>query len=63
MGSRGIAIQCCCIQVKKITMDRRTWKLINMNGALHPKSDISMITSQDKRRGRGLISLEICVRL
>ena len=45
-----------------LEMDRRTRKLMTMNGALHPKSDINRIYIPRRRGGRGLISAESCIR-
>ena len=42
-------------------MDRRTRKLVRMNEALHPKSDIKGIYIPNRRVGRGLTSAESCI--
>ena len=43
-------------------MDRTTRKTLTMYGALHPKSDIDRLYLKRKHGGRGLISIEMCVR-
>ena len=43
-------------------MDRTTRKTLTMYGALHPKSDIDRLYLKRKYGGRGLISIETCVR-
>ena len=40
-----------------------TRKTLTMYGALHPKSDIDRLYLKRKHGGRGLISIETCVRL
>ena len=45
------------------SLDRRTRKIITMNGALHPKSDNDRVYLSRKMGGRGLISCEGCVRM
>ena len=44
-------------------MNRTTRKTLTMYGALHPKSDIDRLYLKRKHGGRGLISIEMCVRL
>ena len=44
-------------------MDRMTRKNLAMYGALPPKSDIDRLYLKRKHGGRGLISIEMCVRL
>ena len=44
-------------------MDRTIRKTLTMYGALHPKSDIYRLYLKQKHEGRGLISIETCVRL
>ena len=44
-------------------IDRMTKKTLAMYGALHPKSDIDGLCLRRKHGGRGLISIEMCVRL
>ena len=44
-------------------MDRMTRKTLTMYGALHPKSDIDRLYLKQKHGGRGLISIEMFVRL
>ena len=43
-------------------MDRTTRKALTIYGALHPKSDIDRLYLKRKHGGRGLISIEICVK-
>ena len=43
-------------------VDRKTRKIMTMNGALHPKSDIDRLYLGRKNGRRGLISCEYCVR-
>ena len=43
-------------------LDRKTRKLMTMNGALHPKSDVDRVYLSRVEGGRGLISCEMCVR-
>ena len=43
-------------------MDRTTRKTLAMYRALHPKSYIDQLYLKQKRGGRGLISIEMCVR-
>ena len=43
-------------------IDRRTRKLMTMNGAFDPKSDVSRLYVTRKQGGRGLIGIEKCVR-
>ena len=42
-------------------MDRKTWKLLTIYGAFHPKSNINRLYMKRKSRGRGLISIRDCV--
>ena len=44
-------------------MSRTTRKTLAMYGSLHPKSDIDLLHLKGKHGGRGLISIEMCVRL
>ena len=44
-------------------MDRRMRKTLTMYGALHPKSDRDQLYLKRKHGGRGLMSIEMCVRL
>ena len=44
-------------------IDRKSRKLFTIYGALHPKFDIDRLYIPTKKGGRGLISLEDCVRL
>ena len=43
-------------------IDRTTRKALTIYGALHPKSDIDGLYMKRKHGGRGLISIEMCVR-
>ena len=43
-------------------MDRTTRKTLTMYEALHPKSDIDRLYLKRKHGGRGLVSIETCVR-
>ena len=43
-------------------MERTTRKTLTMYGALHSKSDIDRLYLKRKHGGRGLISIEMCVR-
>ena len=47
-------------ELKKI--DRTTRKTLTMYGAFHPKSDADRLYLKRKHGGRGLISVESCVR-
>ena len=44
-------------------IDRKTRKLFTIYGALHPKSDVDRLYIPWKEGGRGLISIEDCVKL
>ena len=44
-------------------IDRKTRKLFTIYGALHPKSDVDRLYIPRKEGGRGLISIEDCVKL
>ena len=44
------------------SLDRMTRKVLTMNGAFHPKSDIDRLYVSRVNGGRGLISCEGCVR-
>ena len=44
-------------------MDRTSRKALMIYGSLHPKSDIDHLYFKQKHGGRGLISIEMCVRL
>ena len=43
-------------------MNRTMRKTLTIYGALHPKSDIDRQYMKQKHGGRGLISIEMCVR-
>ena len=42
-------------------IDRKTRKLLTINGALHSKSDVGRLYIPRKKGGKGLISIEDCV--
>ena len=44
-------------------MDRKTRKLMTMNRALHPKADVDRLYLPREEGGRGMVSVEECVRL
>ena len=44
-------------------IDRKTRKLFNIYGALHPKSDVDRLYVPRKEGGRGLICIQDCVKL
>ena len=44
-------------------MDKTTRKTLTMYGVLHPKSDIDQLYLKRKLGGRGLIRIEMCIRL
>ena len=56
--SRGIIR---CNKNKLLDVDRRTRKLMTMNGELHPKSDVNRIYVPRRKSGHGLISVESCI--
>ena len=43
-------------------LDRKTRKMLTMYGAFHPKSDVDRLYVKRKKGGRGLISVERCVK-
>ena len=43
-------------------MDRTTRKTLTMYGVLYPKSDIDRLYLKRKHGGRGMISIETCVK-
>ena len=43
-------------------MDRRTRKILAMNGCLHTRSDVARLYLLRKEGGRGLIGIEECAR-
>ena len=43
-------------------MDRRTRKILAMNGYLHTRSNVARLYLPRKEGGRGLIGIEECVR-
>ena len=43
-------------------VDRKSRKTMTMYGALHPKSDVGRLYIKRKEGGRGLMSVECCVR-
>ena len=44
-----------------VTMDRRTRKILAMNGCMHTRSNVARLYLPRKEGGRGLISIEECV--
>ena len=44
------------------TLDRMTRKVLTMNGAFHPKSDVDRLYVSRVNGGQGLISSEECAR-
>ena len=44
-----------------VSMDRRTRKMLAMNGCMHARSNIVRLYLPRKEGGRGLISMEECV--
>ena len=42
------------------SMDRRTRKILVMNGCMHTRSNVARLYLQRKEGGRGLISIEEC---
>ena len=44
-----------------VTMDRRTRKILSMNGCMHTRSNVARLYLPGKEGGRGLISIEECV--
>ena len=43
-------------------LDRKSRKTMTMYGGLHPKSDVDRLYVKRKEGGRGLISVERCIR-
>ena len=65
MGSRSIQIWAEIIQWKASELkhlDRKSRKTMTMYGALHPKSNVDRLYVKKRERGRGLISVERCIR-
>ena len=44
-------------------MDRKTWKLLTIHGALHPRSSVSRLYLPRREGGRGLISVEDAINI
>ena len=44
-------------------LDRKTCKLMTMNGAHHPKGDVDRLYMKRASGGKGLIGVEDCVRV
>ena len=44
-----------------VSMDRRTRKILAMNGCMHTRSNVARLCLLRKEGGRGLISIEECV--
>lgn len=47
---------------KLVSMDRRAKSWQQMNGCLHIRSNVARLYLQRKQGGRGLVSIEECVR-
>ena len=47
---------------KLVSMGRRIWKILAMNGCMHTRSNIARLYLPRKEGGGGLISTEECVR-
>ena len=45
-----------------VSMNRRTRKILAMNGCMHTRSNVARLYLPRKEGGRGLISIEECVR-
>ena len=45
-----------------VSMDRRIRKILAMNGCMHTRSNIARLYLLRKEGGRGLVSIEECVR-
>ena len=43
-------------------LDRKTRKMVTMHGALNPKGGVDRVYLPRQKRGRGLISCEMCVK-
>ena len=50
-------------KLELMNLDRNTRKLLSMNDALHPRANVSRVYLSRKEGGRGLVSVEDCVRL
>ena len=65
MGSSNIQIWAGIIQWKDSELkdlDRKSRKTMTIYGGLHPKSDVDRLYVKRKEGGRGLISVERCIR-
>ena len=65
MGSSNIRYGAGIIQWKDSELkdlDRKSRKKMTMYGGLHPKSDVDKLYVKRKEGGRGLISVERCIR-
>ena len=45
-----------------LKLDRKTRKILNMNRALHSRSNVARLYLKRKEGGRGLISIEECIK-
>ena len=63
MGSVPIKIFSSSKKRELQTIEKKTRKLFTIYEALHPKSDVDRLYVPTKERGRGLISIEDCVKL
>ena len=45
-----------------VSMDRRTRKILAMNGCMHARSNVARLYLSRKAGGKGLISVEECVK-
>ena len=43
------------------SLDTALWKMMTMNGALHPKGDVDRLYGPRVKGGRALISCERCI--
>ena len=50
------------IMEEVVSMDRRTRKVLAMNGCLHTRSNVARLYLPRMEGGRGLIGIEECVR-
>ena len=49
-------------QLELEALDKKTRKILTMNGAFHKNSSVDRLYMKRKEGGRGLISVEECVR-
>ena len=65
LGSCNFKVKCWCGRMKTNALkmlDRKTKKVMIQYGALHPKSDVDGVHLARQKGGRGLISIEMCVK-